>query len=52
MILAHHMGEGLVPALVASGATAAPVLLVMLRARLGQIGRAFRRPNGRRADCS
>ena len=37
MIVAHHLVEGLVPALVA-GATSGPLLLVAVRARLG--GRA------------
>ncbi len=32
-MIAHHVGEGLLPALVA-GATAAPVLLLAVRVRL------------------
>ena len=42
MILAHHLGEGLLPTLLA-GAAALPVYLVVARDRLSRIGRAFRR---------
>ena len=43
MILAHHLGETLIPTLVAGGALAGPALLVVVRARLGRLGRRFRR---------
>jgi hypothetical protein len=43
MIVAHHLGENLVPTLLAAGATTAPALLVMLRAKLGRLGSAHRR---------
>ena len=43
MIVAHHMGEELIPALVASGATAVPLLVVSMRVRLSRLGRALRR---------
>ena len=42
MILAHHMGEELIPALVA-GATTGSVFLALVRARLSSLGDAFRR---------
>ena len=38
MIVAHHVGEHLIPAVVAAGATAGPALLVVMRARLGRLG--------------
>jgi hypothetical protein len=41
MIVAHHMGEQLVPMLVV-GATAAPGLLLVARAQLGRPVRALR----------
>jgi hypothetical protein len=44
MIAAHHMGEDLLPALVAGGATVVPAYLVIVRARLSRIARAVRRP--------
>jgi hypothetical protein len=42
MIVAHHMGEDLIPALVA-GAAAAPMLLIALRAHVSQLVRGLRR---------
>ena len=45
MIVAHHVGEGLLPAIVA-GATAAPVLLLVLRVRLDGSGGDETRPAG------
>jgi len=44
MIVANHLGENLVPTLVAGGAAAGPALLVVLRARLSRLGRALRCP--------
>jgi hypothetical protein len=52
VIVAHHLLEGLTPALVAA-ATSGPLLLVAVRARLG--GRGGRRrsiPRRRRARMS
>lgn len=43
MIVAHHMGEELIPALVAGGAAAGPALLIIMRARLSRLGRRLRR---------
>ena len=43
MILAHHLGETLIPTLVAGSAAVVPAYLVIVRARLGRIARAFRR---------
>ena len=42
MILFHHMGENLIPALVVAGAAAGPTLLV-LRSRLGPLRRRLHR---------
>jgi hypothetical protein len=43
VIVAHHLGEGLIPALVAGGAAAGPALLVVVRAKLGRLGSRLRR---------
>jgi hypothetical protein len=43
VIVAHHMGEDLLPTLVASGVAAVPVYLAIVRARLSRIARPFRR---------
>ena len=43
MILAHHAGENLVLVLAASGGSAAPLLLVVWRARLGRLLDRMRR---------
>jgi hypothetical protein len=43
MILAHHIGEELLPMLVAGSTAAASVLLVVLRDRLSRIARSLRR---------
>ena len=43
MILAHHAGEDLVLVLAASGAGAAPLLLVVWRTRLGRLVDRIRR---------
>ncbi len=43
MILAHHGGEALIPALVASGAGTAPILLAIGRARLALLFDRLRR---------
>ena len=43
MILAHHMGEDLLPTLVAGAAAVVPAYLVVVRARLSRIARAARR---------
>ena len=43
MIVAHHMGEELLPMLVASGGAGASMALVMLRARLSRLARSLRR---------
>jgi hypothetical protein len=37
VILAHHMGEELIPALVAGGGSAVPILLLVWRARLNSL---------------
>ncbi len=37
MIIANHLGENLIPALVAGGTVAGPVLLVAVPARLGPL---------------
>ena len=42
MIVAHHMGEDLIPAVVAAGAAAGPALLIVVRARLGRLGRRLK----------
>jgi hypothetical protein len=42
VIVAHHLGEGLLPALAAAGAGAAPVLVAVVRARLSRIRRSLR----------
>ena len=44
MIVAHHMGEELIPTLLAGGAGAGSVLLAIGRAR---VGRLFDRLRGR-----
>lgn len=43
MIVAHHMGEDLLPTLVAGGASAVPALLFVMRVRLSRIARMCRR---------
>jgi hypothetical protein len=43
VIVASHAGEELLPSLLAGGASAAPVLLLVLRARLGRLARTIRR---------
>jgi hypothetical protein len=43
VIVAHHMGEELLPLLVAGGASAVPALLVVMRVRLSRIVRVLRR---------
>jgi hypothetical protein len=43
VILAHHLGEHLLPALLAGGAAAGPVLLAVGRFRLGRLVDRFRR---------
>jgi hypothetical protein len=43
MIVAHHLGEHLLPQLVAGGAATGPALLIVMRARLSGFGRALRR---------
>ena len=43
MIVAHHLGEHLLPALVASGAGAGSVLLTVGRVRLSRLLERFRR---------
>jgi hypothetical protein len=43
VILAHHMGEGLLVAAAAGGASMAPLLLVAARAKLSRLGRMLRR---------
>jgi hypothetical protein len=42
MIVAHHLGENLIPALVAGGAAAGPALVVVVRARLSRLRRRLR----------
>jgi hypothetical protein len=39
VIVAHHLGEELLPTLLASGATAASMFLALVRARLGDFFR-------------
>jgi hypothetical protein len=43
VIVANHLGENLIPTLVAGGAAAGPALLIVMRARLSRVGRALRR---------
>jgi hypothetical protein len=43
VILAHHMGEELIPTLVAGGGTAASMLLLVWRERLGRLVDRMRR---------
>jgi hypothetical protein len=43
VIVAHHMGEELLPTLLAGSAAVVPAYLVIVRARLGRFARAFRR---------
>jgi hypothetical protein len=43
VIVGHHMGEDLLPALVAGGAGSVPMLIVVLRDRLSRVGRRLRR---------
>jgi hypothetical protein len=43
VIVAHHAGEDLILLLVGSGAGAAPLLLVVWRARLGRLVNRMRR---------
>jgi hypothetical protein len=43
MILAHHAGEGLIPTLVAGGGSAVSMLLLVWRARLGNLVDRLRR---------
>jgi hypothetical protein len=53
VILGHHMGEELLPTLLAGGATAGSVFLALVRARLsGLRGALRRRPGARRAKTS
>jgi hypothetical protein len=42
VILGHHMGEELLPTLLASGATAGSMFLALVRARLGDLFRRKR----------
>jgi hypothetical protein len=49
MIVANHLGENLIPTLVAGGTAAAPLLLVLLRARLSRLGGALCRAASSRA---
>jgi hypothetical protein len=51
MILAHHMGEELLPMLVAGSTAAASVLLVVLRDHLSRIARSLRRESQRHRGC-
>jgi hypothetical protein len=43
MILAHHAGEDLIPTLVAGGGSAVSMLLLVWRARLGNLIDRLRR---------
>ena len=43
MILAHHMGEDLIPTLVAGGGSALSMTLLVLRARLNSLVDRLRR---------
>jgi hypothetical protein len=43
VIVGNHLGEGVLPSLVAGGAAAAPALFIVMRARLGRLGRRLRR---------
>ncbi len=43
MILAHHMGEDLIPTLVAGGASAVSMLLMVWRARFNSLVDRLRR---------
>ena len=43
MILAHHMGEELIPALVAGGGSAVSMLLLVWRTRLNNLVDRMRR---------
>ena len=43
MIVANHLGENLIPTLVAGGAAAGPALLIVMRARLSRLSRRLRR---------
>ena len=43
MILAHHMGEDLLPTLVAGGGSAVSMLLLVLRTRLNNLVDRLRR---------
>ena len=43
MILGHHLGEELLPTLLAGGATAGSMFLALVRARLGGLFRHRRR---------
>ena len=46
MIVTSHVGENLIPALLAGGAAAGPALLVVMRVRLRRLGRRLRRDRG------
>jgi hypothetical protein len=48
VILAHHLGEGLIPTLLAGGVTTGSVLLALVRARLSSLGGAFRQRSRQR----
>jgi hypothetical protein len=48
VIVAHHMGEELLPALVAGGASAVPALLLVTRVRLSRVVRVLRRQKATR----
>jgi len=43
VIVAHHLGEHLIPQLVAGGAVTGPALIIVMRARLSRLGRSLRR---------
>ena len=43
MILAHHMGEDLIPTLVAGGGSAVSMTLLVMRARLNNLVDRLRR---------
>ena len=43
MILAHHLGEDLIPALVAGGGSAVSMLLLVWRARLNSLVERLRK---------
>ena len=51
MIVAHHLGEQLLPMLAVAGTASVPALVVLVRERLDRIGDAVRRIDRKEQPC-